>query len=247
MNVVNCIFNSPWLGNQMSTYAFARAYAEQHGAELRTVPWRCQRMFEIDDPPIVEDLPICADVELEKWAGQTNITIQGYAQNQSCLIYTRRDARRFYQFRPNIKELLAQIQVFPVCAHLRHGDYLGVPGFTAIHPDSYRQAAVRFGVNPDEIHFVSQENPTKVAALDALDLHFLPDWFQLLSAKILFRAPSTFSWWAAVLGDAERIFAPVVDGIPGSDGTLRHAPFVEGNHPKLNAYHWFCTDLHLSP
>lgn len=246
MSVIQCRFNSPWFGNQLFIYAFCRAYAETHGCQLQVMqPWRGQSVFSLDDPPITEDLPRRAEVEFHKWDGEVDIAIEGYAQRQDCLIYTRQDARRFFSIKPLIALQLSTVPTPDVCAHLRHGDYLGVPGFVAIKPESYIACAQKFGIDPDLIHFVRQENSYRVDALTHLGADWMPDFHMLMSAKILFRANSTFSWWAAVLGHSKRLFSPVVDGIPGSDGELRDAPFVEGNHPKINGSHWFCTDLHL--
>lgn len=46
-------------------------------------------------------------------------------------------------------------------------------------------------------------------------------------------------------GNAERIFAPYIDGVAAIDNVVQDVEFVEGNHPKL-ANHWFCTDLHMT-
>lgn len=245
MNIVNCKFSSPWLGNQLFIYAFARAYAEKHGFEFRCEDWMGQRIFQLNDLPYISGMPMRHDVELDKWDGESDITIGGYAQRQQCLLYTREWARNVYRFRPEIQELLNQVVTYDICAHLRHGDYLGVPGFVAIHHGAYCAAALQFGIDPDKIHFVTQDNPERHAALEAMGFPFLADFYQLMKARVLFRANSTFSWWAATLGHAERIFSPNVEGIRGSDGELRDAPFEEGNHCNFTNHCWFTTSLYL--
>ena len=243
---INVHFNSPWLGNQLFEYAFAKSYAEMHDCVLHTLqPWRGQAVFMLDDPPIDEELPKRVDHQMSDWHGEVNIQIDGYAQRQPCMIYTREDAKRFFQFKPEILELLENNVPKPdIAAHLRHGDFLGVPGFVAVSKESFIRAAVKFGIDPEKIDFVHQENPAIVGELGAIDAAWCPDFWKLMTARILFRANSTYSWWAAVLGNAERIFSPVIDGIPGSDGEFREAEFVEGNWPKT-ANHWFCTDMHV--
>jgi len=245
MNIAQCKFSSPWLGNQLFIYAFARAYAEKHGFEFRCEPWMGERIFQLNDLPFLAGMTNRSDVELDKWDGESNITINGYAQRQPCLIYSRADARRYFQFRPEIQALLNRVPTFEMCGHLRHGDYLGVPGFVAIKHESYCKACSDYGFNPDDLHFVSQENACVIPELTTMGLGFLPDFYQLMKAKILFRANSTFSWWAGTLGNAERIFSPNVEGILGSDGVLRDAPFCDGNDENFTNHCWFTTRLEL--
>ena len=245
MNIVQPKFSSPWLGNQLFIYAFARSYAEKYNLEFHCEDWMGNKIFKLNDLPYVNNLPMRHDVELEKWDGESNITIGGYAQRQPCLLYSRADARRFFQFKPEIQALLDRVQLHDMCAHLRHGDYLGVPGFVAIKPESYCKACADFGFNPDDLHFVCQESPNVIPELTEMGLGQLPDFYILMKARILFRANSTFSWWAATLGNAERIFSPNVQGIPGSDGVLRDAPFTEGNENNFTSHCWFTTELRL--
>ena len=55
-------------------------------------------------------------------------------------------------------------------------------------------------------------------------------------SRTIFRANSSFSWWAAFLSPHARVFSPVLDThhIYGVDGMEEiSVDFVEGNHP-----HW---------
>jgi hypothetical protein len=54
------------------------------------------------------------------------------------------------------------------------------------------------------------------------------DFFLMMKCKNLFRANSTFSWWAATLGDAQ-VFSPVV----GQRTGWLDVEFVEGNDEML--------------
>ncbi|CAK9065580.1 unnamed protein product [Durusdinium trenchii] len=44
---------------------------------------------------------------------------------------------------------------------------------------------------------------------------WLADWVWLREAKHLAMSPSTFVWWAAFLGEAERIYVPILPGLIG--------------------------------
>ena len=89
---------------------------------------------------------------------------------------------------------------------------------------------------------------------DAARLDFLPDLALMMRAKVLLRSNSTFAWWAATLGDAERVFSPDIRAVTPAGpvpGTLYRAPqdvpFVEGNHMPM-AWGWpFLSELHLKP
>ena len=65
---------------------------------------------------------------------------------------------------------------------------------------------------------------------------WLDDFLKLYFARTIFRANSSFSWWAATLSPTAKVFSPVVDRchIYGVDGMEKiTVDFVEGNHP-----HW---------
>ena len=65
---------------------------------------------------------------------------------------------------------------------------------------------------------------------------WLDDFLKLYFARTIFRANSSFSWWAAMLSPTAKVFSPVIDTnhIYGVDGVEEiTVDFVEGNHP-----HW---------
>ena len=228
----------------MMQYAFARAYAERRSCQLQTTSWIGQRVFQLDDPPLDRILPGRNDLELERWTGETNIAIVGYAQHQKHLIYSRAEALKWFTFRPEILAQLSGVPRYRVAAHLRWGDFATTPGFIIISKESYLGACRQFGIDVNELHFVSEENPLVVPGLDP-NLSFLPDFYALILADILLRGPSTFSWWAGVLGNHSRIFSPDQRGIPHSQPAPQHVPFVEDNHMPITAWWGGHSELHL--
>lgn len=244
----------------MCQYAFARAYAERHGCQLQTNHWMGQHVFEISDPPIDRKLPIVVMEELEQWTGRTNVQIAGWGQHQKHLIYSRADARRWFRFRLEIVAKLAAVPRLDVAAHLRWGDFVGAGQFVAIKKESYLRACDQYGIDRSRLTFVSEEEPivcpeipidsnhhTRHADSAVTSLAFLPDWYALMQARILFRAPSTFSLWAGHLGNHERIFSPDLRGIPweGPGRPMMDVPFVEGNHMPITAHWSGHSELHL--
>lgn len=251
--------------NRMCQYAFARAYAEQHGCELQTNPWMGQKVFQIDDPPISGEHPQHFIEELEKWNGKVDIHLAGWAQHQKSLIYSRVDARRYFTFRPEILELLKDTPRFPICAHLRWADFLVAPppGFIAITKESYLVACSQFKIDAGQLRFISEEEPIVIPRIKPgwwenansehhtrgpdgriTSLGFLPDFYALMNSDILFRANSTFSLWAAWLGNAKRVFSPNLAGIVKKPGP-QFVPFVEGNHMPLTSWWSGHSELHL--
>lgn len=232
-------------GNQLFEYAFARGYAEKLGLELHTPQWIGQTVFEIDDPLPEGEMPPRAEVESEKWMGEGNIEIRGYCMRQQSLIYRREDVRRWFKIRPEIQAILDAIHIYDTVAHLRHGDFLGLDGFVAVSRESFYTACRKFGINSDRLVFVSEETALRLPELELKSVGFFPDFYRLMKASILLRSNSSFSWWAATLGHAERIFSPDLTGVSGGSEPV-DAPFVEGNWPSISHHHSFCSDLHLS-
>ncbi len=234
-------------GNNLSQYAMARGYAERHGCQLQTTPWVGQQIFEIDDPPIDRELPKRYDMDIDQWNGETDIDITGWGLHQKCLLYTRTDARRWFKFRTEIEKELAYIQQRELVGHLRERDFVSMEDYIAVSHMSYIDTCEQFGIDFVEFYFVSENLALSRAPFPVTGLDFLGDFYTMMRAKILFRSNSTFSYWAAVLGNAERVFSPKLDGIKPIAGVMQDVPFVEGNHCAISCVHPNCSDLHLSP
>lgn len=200
------------LGNQMFQYAHAKKIAETSGRELHTHPWAGQVMFEIDDPPIT---------------GGEEMLPESYHQDQDSLIYTRDDCRRWFKFRPELILNYSPFQI-EVAGHYRAGDYYDA-GYPVITKRAIGRAITEKGFNAFEI--VEEHH----------DRDFMEDFWLMTKAKVLFRANSSFSYWAAVLGTG-RVYSPVIDNLPA--GIHDKVEYVEGNHPRLANFP-FTTTLHL--
>lgn len=79
----------------------------------------------------------------------------------------------------------------------------------------------------------------------ALIFDWLPDFIKLYFARTIFRANSSFSWWAGFLSPTAKVYSPVIhrQAIYGRDSYEEvDYEFVEGNHP-----HWMfgCGDIHF--
>lgn len=244
MSVVTLRFHDRF-GNNLFQYCFARAYAERIGATLQTSAWVGQQIFELSDPPIEKPLPQRYDMDFEHWDGESHIDLTGWGLHQKCLIYTREQAREWLVFKPWIRQAVEQTPSLPLVAHLRHGDFVAMADYVAVSNKSYTAAWASFELPAEALTFVSEDDPTSEEQLVRAGLGFLPDFFLLMRARILMRANSTFSWWAHVLGNNERIFSPCLTGIEPRAGVLQDAPFVEGNWPAISCRHLNCSDLHL--
>lgn len=213
-------------GNQMFQYAHARALAEREGRELHTNAWAGQKVFQIDDAPL---------------DGSEEMLPEHYRQDQESLIYTRSDARRWFAWRAEIWEHLADIGgQLRLVGHLRRGDYLAL-GYPVVGMSATLAAIIAHGFGKEIVTWVSEEAP-RIPDGFAGELSFVPDFYRLSHASVLFRSNSSFSWWAATLGNG-RVFSPIIEGLQGG---VEHdsVPFVEGNWPRLAELPGI-TDLHL--
>lgn len=155
-------------------------------------------------------------------------------------------------------------------AHLRRDDISDpqynrthVQAYSVIAKRSYEAAFAKFGFDPAAVEWVSDDYsgkwhadrvrkprgrwryPTGSEVLPDVIFDWLEDFLRLYFARAIFRANSSFSWWAACLSPTARVFSPVVDKrhIYGVDGLEEiDVEFVEGNHP-----HWMYgnADIHM--
>lgn len=190
-------------GNQLFQYAFARAHAERNGCELQTDPWIGEQIFEISHPRINVSLEPVNDRHLG--ISRINVEITGYSQVAACSQYfTQTKLREWFKFRPEVLGKLRHVTPENL-SHRRAGDYYSAP-YPVISEKSYRDAWEKWGIKP--MRFVSEET---ALVLDGLP-PFLPDFYRLTIAPILFRGNSTFSWWAGALNTGV-VFSPEVVGL----------------------------------
>ena len=244
MSFIGLHFQGRW-GNQLFEYAFARGFAERNRLTLHTDPWVGQKIFQIDDPPIVMHHVRCNRDENNIRDGDKDFTFVSYCQNQKCADYYSVDqVREWFNLLPEFRDKLSSITPSEnmLLAHRRNGDYKG-SGFPVISEIAYLRACQKHGCNPEEMRFITEE--TQIIHPDFKNgLEFLPDFFRLMCAEALFRGNSTFSWWAGALG-LGKVYAPVIKGLLGG---VEHddVPFVEGNYPACCDLS-FVSDIHLKP
>ena len=226
-------------GNQMFTVAFCKAFAEQHDLEFQCDPWIGQKVFGLNDPPIDEQFftgkPQLCENTIQP--DSKDVLYRSYSQQQKCLIYTRRDCKRWFKFSEEIENKLSNYEPAFCAAHRRCGDYAGY-GYPVVSEISYPKAAAHFNVElPTMISDESSPYPRWSG-----ELKDIVDFYMLSKAAILFRGNSTYSWWAATLSHA-KVYAPVMTGCEG--GKENHVLFTEGNWPAFRTDLPFLTDLHL--
>lgn len=215
-------------GNQLFQYAMARALAEERGYNFSCPKWIGDQLFDLNEP---------ATASRADSAPAGSIVIRDYCQRQECLIYTREQVKRWFTLKPTIKAMLDSLGMWAnVVAHRRVGDYAAL-GYVVVSMQSYIDAMEKF--NCYGAFFVTEESPSHPSAFP--DMPFLPDFYRLMSAKVIFRGNSSFSWWSATLSDAQ-IYSPVIEGLEG--GKEQDCRFVLGNWPRL-ANLPYISDLHL--
>ncbi len=245
MSVVNRRFHDR-VGNNLFQYAFARAYADRIGAELRTDRWWGQKVFGLTEKSIGYDFSKRADMDFEQWDGEGNIEITGWCLHQKCMIYSRAQAKEWLKFAEEIEEAVMGVERFEVAYHLRWGDFQTMAEFIAISNQSYEKAIREFLPDYCQLpRIVCAWESTRSTKLENMGLGWLPDFVTLMRAIFMFRANSTFSWWAATLGESQRVFSPKLDGITPLALQFQSVPFVEGNHSAISCFHPNCSDLHL--
>ena len=230
------------LGNLLFQYAHLRAYAEQNGYEVSLPPWIGERVFA-GVPEAIRPDKYKPDLDLG----------EDLHQRQSSLIYTRKQVREWFALKPEVLEKIgfATCRNDSIILNLREGnDYISA-GMVCISPESYKKEAKRIFGKYANCSWETDTNPTwfggfsgnpSASGLGTTEV-CLPSFYRLMTAPILFRANSTFSWWAATLGNG-RVFSPVIEGMKGGVPNQHCSNFVEGNWPRMSQAPE-CTDLHL--
>lgn len=146
-------------------------------------------------------------------------------------------------------------------AHLRRDDIsnpeynkTNEQGYSVISKNAYYKAIKKFGFNLEDIEWTSDDYlrewhkdrqqtelfgwnyPIGSTYREGQMYDWLEDFLRIYFAKTIFRANSSFSWWAAFLSPTAKVYSPVLHKqvIYGRDSLEEiEVEFVEGNHP-----HW---------
>jgi hypothetical protein len=143
-------------------------------------------------------------------------------------------------------------------AHLRRDDIANVKntsnqGYSVISKESYEKAFRQYDYDPKTIEWVTDDRTGSCGILaptvadywsypegsrreNGIFFSWFPDFLKLMFAKTIFRANSSFSWWAAFLSNAD-VFSPRLHTrlLFHQTGKELDAEFEVGNHP-----HWMC-------
>lgn len=198
MITVSCLGNNGRFGNQLFQYAYARAYADKIGAELQTPDWIGRHLFKGINETIMTHN---AGASTEHPAGD-NVDLFGYFQQDEHLALLSKDWLKsifIFKDEPKVKK---EKLVF----HKRRGDYLFFQNVFAIVSDSsYDKAAMDFGFNPSDALCLDDNRGSEF---------MIEDFVTMMRCDTLFRGNSTFSWWAAAIGECE-VYSPIVSGVKG--------------------------------
>jgi len=187
------------------------------------------------------------------------------------------DVLKLYEFSDEVKNLdlykrMEDKQGTYDIAHLRRDDISNVNyklngGYSVISKKSYLKAFEKYGYNPEEIEWTSDDwsnkwgvgnslsqgtikargawrYPEGSQVLPEIMFDWFPDFLRIYFARSIFRANSSFSFWACTLAKGRetppKIFAPRLDKrilYASKENYEEEAEFnfEEGNHP-----HWLC-------
>ena len=213
---VSCLGGFGRFGNQLFQYAFARAYAESIGAELVIPPtWIGKEVFK--NVKERTGLPPSNFERTESPGGRTNIDLFGYFQKEEHVsLLSRGKIREWLQPSEKYSGKKGHDLVF----HQRRGDYINNSYYAIVSHASYEKAARNFGYDPSIAKIYSDETRREADQYD--------DFFEIVASRAIFRANSTYSFWAGVLTEG-KVYSPVVEDRTG----WIDCDFIPGNSSKL--------------
>jgi hypothetical protein len=212
-------------GNATGQFAFARSIAERLGCRLECPTWQGSSIF-VDAAGYPHSSAPLASLAVEAIPRHPAAAIHGFYQFQEAFDQMKAsELRKWLAIKPELLKRWQRPRKFYVAAHVRRGDYLKLKDrYAVIARQAYSRAIKAAGYKLDDVVWVSDEMPRGAGIFHSLP--FLHDFITLMNADVIFRANSTFSFWAAALGTGKKFSPNVGEQV----GDLDDVEFVEGNH-----------------
>jgi hypothetical protein len=233
-------------------------------AELDTIEYR-RRAVEEYNRKSGDSLRMADLEEPSEYGCCSNVAFEALCCWDSWIFakYTRQELLSYLEFSDEVKSsevyrFYESLQGTYDVAHVRRDDITfrtDHSGYSVISLDSYRRAFEKFDCDPDLVVLVSDDDSLRTPRLDFHDsprennwnypfgqdpmpevfYPFFQDFLKMIFARRLFRANSSFSWWAAFLSKGQ-VYSPILQDRIDYPTQRReiHCEFEEGNEP-----HWF--------
>lgn len=200
-------FMGRW-GNTIGQWAFGWSIARRLGCRFQCPHWLGEDVFNIRRTPITpQRLKEC---KVDEIPTQPDRSIHGYFQYQKAFDCMRAsELRKQLTVKTQYAERWVRPRKFYIAAHLRRGDYLKLRDrYAVVHRCAYERAILAAGYDLADVIWVSDEEPFGTG-IYVPNLAFLYDFLTIQNADVVFRANSTFSFWAAALGKG-KVYSPRV-------------------------------------
>ena len=249
---IKCLGNMGRFGNQMFQYAFMKAWCYKNHYTIQTPKeWIGRKIWKeaFFDDYIKDDHNQYQQLQYDEIPTSTNYNFDfegNFEKSDHLSFYTRSFVRNLFRLNYHLSPYFESDTCGDyVAVHVRRGDYFLVndqvldgsrdkkEGYSIISYNSYKSlldelkpdCEVRWIMEPG-VSFEEKRWEGQYMYDDLMTL--LEDFYCLVNSKILIRSNSTFSVWAGILHQGEKVYSPVV-GEPG----LVDCKFVEGNHERI--------------
>ena len=256
------LFDHP--GHQIIPDAELRLYLNQTMPELDNLDARMNAIYRYNQR--TGDNVIYMNPDEPGDYGKVNVCIDSLCSYHSSIFtrYSRdKILNEYCRFSPALKasplfrKMEAQKGSY-IIAHLRRDDIANAQnvsnqGYSLISLNSYEKAFEKYGYQFADVNWVTDDRtgqwgvqsvryedywsyPEGSMYYDDVVFSWFEDFLKLMFARVIFRANSSFSWWAAFLSSAI-VYAPRLDKriLFHESLTETDFDFEEGNHP-----HWLC-------
>lgn len=233
MSVVQCstIGQRGRFGNSVLQYLITRAYAEKYNCEYR-IPsdWIGRKIFYINDCFVNSKESFQVVDEGNLIFGQVNVDLYGFFQTREFYrLLSIAKCKEWLKIKESWLSKFPKIKKFYIACHLRRGDmseyHWCYPTFKS---ESYINGVRNYGFDINDIVWVDEDNPSIDEECNKNEIPFLPSFMLMYHADVIFRANSTFSFIAGLLGNGN-MYSPIYD-FPSYGGKvgLIDVDFIKG-------------------